>query len=255
MAKKRNDCLIIMPFGKKPEISPISFDDIYYKIFEPTLNNLNYNCIRADTTLKSFGLLQNILTDLRNLDNLVIADITGGNSNVCYELGIRHAVAPKFTVLVAQENSEIPSDLKDPKHIPYCPNVSDKNIILKTQEKLEKSINDWIRTKQIDSPVFRLLPDYSNIMNELDILKEENENLQEQLSDMESKETYEQLKLLNSFLEERYNDSQNELAALTNKIEKKLKKLVDIEKHLIELKLTILQKKEKFPSQGLKLKG
>ena len=46
-----------------------------------------------------------------NEARIVIADVTGRNPNVFYELGIRHSISTGGTILIAHEGSEIPYDL------------------------------------------------------------------------------------------------------------------------------------------------
>ena len=44
--------------------------------------------------------------------DIVIADLSEGNANVFYELGIRHALHKCSTILIIQEGYDIPFDLK-----------------------------------------------------------------------------------------------------------------------------------------------
>ena len=57
-----------------------------------------------------------------NVAKLVIADITGRNPNVLYELGITHTVGKPF-VLLTQSAKDIPFDLNQFRHIIYEDNM------------------------------------------------------------------------------------------------------------------------------------
>ncbi len=48
----------------------------------------------------------------------VVADISFPNPNVFYELGIRHACRPR-TILIIENNSAVPFDFHDLRHIEY----------------------------------------------------------------------------------------------------------------------------------------
>lgn len=69
---------------------------------------------RADSRA---NIIRDIILDLDRSD-LVIADLTGLNPNVMYELGIRHGFCRK-TILITQDRQEIPFDLRDFYSIQY----------------------------------------------------------------------------------------------------------------------------------------
>ena len=105
---------IIMPFEK-----PWS-DRIWKKMLKPTCRNLGMEAVRAD------GLYgQNVMEDVwRGLATarIIIADITGRNPNVFYELGIAHTLG-KEVILLTQNEKDIPFDLKGFRHIIYEDNL------------------------------------------------------------------------------------------------------------------------------------
>ena len=53
----------------------------------------------------------------------VVADVTGKNSNVYYELGIAHTLGKKV-ILLTQEISDIPFDTRHLRHIVYSNDLS-----------------------------------------------------------------------------------------------------------------------------------
>lgn len=53
------------------------------------------------------------------LADIVIADISIHNANVYYELGIRHSLRPRTTVLIRSRASEVPFDLKTDRYLEY----------------------------------------------------------------------------------------------------------------------------------------
>ena len=75
----------------------------------------------------------NVLQELKDAE-VVIADVTGGNANVFYELGIAHTVKDaKSVVLISQDKP--PFDV-GPYH--YCPYTVDDLQLL--QRKLEEAV-------------------------------------------------------------------------------------------------------------------
>ncbi len=62
-----------------------------------------------------------VMTSLREADFL-IADVTGRNANVLFELGIAHGLGKPFVLLVSVDgNGDIPSDLMGYQYIAYDP--------------------------------------------------------------------------------------------------------------------------------------
>jgi hypothetical protein len=51
--------------------------------------------------------------------DLVVADISIHNANVFYELGIRHALRDRATVLIRARIDEVPFDLKRERYLSY----------------------------------------------------------------------------------------------------------------------------------------
>ncbi|MCA3376309.1 MAG: hypothetical protein INF64_04195 [Roseomonas sp.] len=52
--------------------------------------------------------------------DLALADLTGANGNVFYELGVRHVTRPGATILVFAEATPPPFDLGPRQAIAYC---------------------------------------------------------------------------------------------------------------------------------------
>jgi len=91
-----------MPF------SPLS-DLVFSVLISPAAGAAGYQVERADTTLNQRAIMKDVVSGLQRAD-LVIADLTGRNANVFYELGLAHALA-RPTVLLAQSTEDIPFDL------------------------------------------------------------------------------------------------------------------------------------------------
>lgn len=157
---------IIRPFGIK---NNINFDVVEQDLIDPVLKKLN---ISGRTTAEIFragnirvDMFQRLLTA-----DLIIADISIHNANVFYELGIRHALRDKMTLLIrakADEPSgaksdesirakidEVPFDLKTDRYISY-----DRANPAASVEDLIAAIEATKNSEVKDSPVFNLLPD------------------------------------------------------------------------------------------------
>ncbi|MGP3966471.1 hypothetical protein [Streptomyces sp. 6N223] len=108
-------CFVIGPIGDR-HAEPDSPErrayeealDTYEKIILPACAKHGIHSLRADEIAQTGEITEQIHRHLVN-DDIVIADVTGGNPNVMYELGIRHLLG-KPTVHVG-EAGELPFDI------------------------------------------------------------------------------------------------------------------------------------------------
>lgn len=101
---------VIMPFGE-------GFDEIYGLFIAGALAEAGYEVFRADDIRSHQNILKDILSGLSE-STLIIADLTGSNPNVYYELGLAHALR-KRVILLTQQVDELPFDLRSYRVIPY----------------------------------------------------------------------------------------------------------------------------------------
>ena len=92
---------VMMPFSDELRV-------VFEQLIQPAL--AGFEVIRADSRLDERGILEKIITGIRDAD-LVIADITNTNPNVMYELGIAHTLG-KPTIMIAQSADRLPFDIR-----------------------------------------------------------------------------------------------------------------------------------------------
>lgn len=102
---------VVMPFNSE-------FNHIYKRTIQPVGSALGLKVGRADDM---FTIRHNIITEiwssLRWCD-VVVADCTGRNPNVFYELGIAHTIG-KPCILLTQNIDDVPFDVKGWRFIEY----------------------------------------------------------------------------------------------------------------------------------------
>ena len=103
-------CYVIMPFSDSKSCTTEQWTEIFNKLIKPAIEESghNYICKRSDAI---YGNIIEQILDQLNRSDLVIADLTDRNSNVFYELGVRHALRDS-TILIAQNLDDIPFDLR-----------------------------------------------------------------------------------------------------------------------------------------------
>ena len=110
---------IVRPFGTR---DGIAFDRVESELIAPVLDELGI----SGRTTQEIARAGNIRTDMfRGLlvADLVIADISIHNANVYYELGIRHALRDRITVLIRARVDEVPFDLRTDRYLEYDPDA------------------------------------------------------------------------------------------------------------------------------------
>jgi hypothetical protein len=102
-------CYMVMPFRQKKVEEPrpsgapaeIDFDALWERAYWPAIEALGYLPMRADFDPSS-AIVKAMLERIAFAD-LVLADVSLGNGNVYYELGIRHVAKETNCVLVAPD--------------------------------------------------------------------------------------------------------------------------------------------------------
>jgi tetratricopeptide (TPR) repeat protein len=106
-------CFVLMPFGKKPDPAggaDVDFDRIYEAGLQPGIEDAGMLPIRADEE-KLGGIIHQAMYERLLLCDFALADLTTGNPNVLYELGIRHAARPRTTLTVYAAQKPLPFDV------------------------------------------------------------------------------------------------------------------------------------------------
>ena len=102
-------CFIVMPFGQ-------DWSEAVFSALRNILSEERLTVARADDL---FG--GNVVEDIWSAilkSTFIIADVTGRNPNVYYELGIAHTLGKK-TILLSQKAEDIPFDTRHLRHIIY----------------------------------------------------------------------------------------------------------------------------------------
>jgi len=107
---------VLMPFD-------VELQDVYTDFIKEVSETAGFEVQRADDLLSQQSILADIVVSIAECD-LIIADLTGSNPNVYYELGIAHAF-DKPAILLAQDIDEVPFDLRSYRIVPYGTHFSE----------------------------------------------------------------------------------------------------------------------------------
>ena len=98
-------CFVIMPFNN--EDLEVVFNDFVLPVLR---DNCMLECHRGDDIFGSNSIISDINKSIKQTD-IAIADLTGKNPNVFYELGICHTL-DKPVLMLAQSKDDIPFDVR-----------------------------------------------------------------------------------------------------------------------------------------------
>lgn len=140
-------CFTIMPFGEW-------FDDYYDELYCPAIRAAGLEPKRADDLYRPSTIINDIWSYTQSA-KLTLADLTGKNPNVFYELGLAHALA-KPAILITDSINDVPFDLRSLRVIVYDKNQPDWGVAL--QESITKSIKEII-----ESPLESVLPTFLSV--------------------------------------------------------------------------------------------
>jgi TIR domain len=108
----KKQCFVVMPFGN-PDLQVV-----YEDFVKPTIvERCGLLCERGDDVFGSNGIMDDILKSI-DAAHVVLADLTGKNANVFYEVGICHALG-KPVLLLAQSMEDVPFDLRHRRVLLY----------------------------------------------------------------------------------------------------------------------------------------
>jgi hypothetical protein len=104
-------CFMISPMGPAGSDRRRRTDNVLRFIVRPVCEELGFTTQRADEMSHSSLITRKVMEQILTAD-LVVADLTGGNPNVYYELAVRHFVGKPVVHLIAA-GEHLPFDLND----------------------------------------------------------------------------------------------------------------------------------------------
>jgi tetratricopeptide (TPR) repeat protein len=154
-----------MPFGRKPSSGGgiIDFDAVYENLIAPAIQGAELEPLRADME-SAGGIIHKPMYERLILCKYAVADLTTANANVFYELGLRHAVRRKSTVvLFAKDSGQLPFDVGPLRALPYSLGKDGKPAnVAKDRQALESRLRA-AREDVTDSPIFQLVEDFPDV--------------------------------------------------------------------------------------------
>ncbi|MEO7214204.1 hypothetical protein [Mucilaginibacter sp.] len=162
-ASEAKSCFIVTPIGEpNSEINQKAFG-LIKAVMQPVLKEFDYHPVAASDISVPGSINKQIIQRLYN-DDLVIANLTGLNPNVMYELAVRHAVK-KPVVIMAENGTKLPFDLVDQRCIFY---ENSLHGVEGAKESLRSFLSSALDETNITNPIYDSLQE-QKILKELTV--------------------------------------------------------------------------------------
>ena len=150
-------CFVIMPFGEKPVGDrSVNFDKLYDDIFVPAISSVSLpegGKLEPRRTDKDFfaGDIKFEMFQYLEYSRFALADISGLNFNVAYELGARHRAREYGTAIFRQTQFAPPFDISSIKAFPY--EFEPANKAAEARVLIARVLTESLVRNRLDSPV------------------------------------------------------------------------------------------------------
>lgn len=169
-------CFVVSPIGDPGSDIRKNADQLYQHIIKPVCEKCGFVAERVDEFNTSGSITQEILDALNDYD-LVIADLTGHNPNVFFEIGYR-TKSQKPIIHLKRREEVIPFDVSAIRTFEY--DLTDLDMVTATKERLEQVIKnfkyDEAKDSKKNSNSFEnnmIVASLNDIQYKLDVLTEE----------------------------------------------------------------------------------
>ena len=145
-------CFVITPIGEKDSSIRQRTDELLGNIIKPILEELGYGVIVPHEMDDAGSITNQIIQHIVN-DEMVVANLTGLNPNVMYELAIRHSFA-KPVVCVIENGTKLPFDISADRAVFYENSIGGAGELKKNFQSAVKAVNSQ---DSVDNPVVRAI--------------------------------------------------------------------------------------------------
>ncbi|HEY0378069.1 MAG TPA: TRAFs-binding domain-containing protein [Pyrinomonadaceae bacterium] len=159
--EKKKTCFVVMGFGEKVDFQTgrkLNLDASYRNMIKPAAEDAGLECIRADEIVHS-GIIDVPMYEQLLKADVVVADLSTYNPNAFYELGVRHALRPFSTIIIAEDQLNYPFDMnhiviRRYRHLGEDIGSGEARRFI---GELKKALAAILAQQQNDSPVYEFL--------------------------------------------------------------------------------------------------
>lgn len=149
-ADTKKSCFIVTPIGDDGTVIRRSTDGLVDAVLEPLLDELGFKVHVAHRMAHAGSITTQVINHLLE-DDLVIANLTGLNPNVMYELAVRHAKRLPV-VTIALKGTILPFDLVTERTAFYTDDFAGT---VELRVKLRSAVESAMLEDKPDNPIYR----------------------------------------------------------------------------------------------------
>jgi tetratricopeptide (TPR) repeat protein len=154
-------CFVVQGFGKKTDYTDgrVLDLDASYAVIKEAVESAGVECVRADEIVHSGTIDVPMYEQLLRAD-LVIADLSTYNVNAAFELGVRYALRPGTTIVLAEQLFTSPFDVGHVliRRYQHLGEDIGSREARRLRDELRSVIATLLNNPQPDSPVYTYLP-------------------------------------------------------------------------------------------------
>ena len=132
-------CFVVSPIGETDSEIRSNADKLFKYIISPVCESCGFEPVRVDQINDSDSITQTIIDKLLSSE-LVIADISGHNPNVFFEMGYRKCT-DKPIIHLKKKGETIPFDVNTVRTFEY--DLTDLDNVEETKKRLEQTIGTF----------------------------------------------------------------------------------------------------------------